>query len=329
MNHSTRQLAQRLESPHNWALNRQERASDRVAAIVDHYYRDLFRIIGAHMLDIPRLVRDVHDTFIYRLSTAYVNELSDLLIESHDATRSVLLRSVPFRVQDRLLVNAVRRQAGLPIVAFEAIAFEQNAPARRINPELYDLRFTQQLKRISDATKKKLYEQFVFPPMSKRLASAIVNHQHMLGRIAPLTQLAPPETIGSLMIQGTSAGETRGEIIKRLEPLVNNVKSSARRVARTAGALIANEAQFAAFQHLGDVLIGYQAHAVKDVNSRPWHAARDLVIYYIHPKPGQKGLRQMPRPPYEPDDPNERPPGEPQLAHNCRCRRSPVVDFGD
>jgi hypothetical protein len=33
----------------------------------------------------------------------------------------------------------------------------------------------------------------------------------------------------------------------------------------------------------------------------------------------------MPRPPYEAQDPKERPPGTPQLAHNCLCWLEPLI----
>src|SRR5437764_1121226 len=96
------------------------------------------------------------------------------------------------------------------------------------------------------------------------------------------------------------------------------------RIARTVGALIANASNMQPFQGLGDRLIGYQVHCVTDKDSRPWHQARKNVIYYINPKEGQKGLHQMPRPPYEPDDPAERPADAPFLASECRCFLSPV-----
>ena len=37
-------------------------------------------------------------------------------------------------------------------------------------------------------------------------------------------------------------------------------------------------------------------------------------IYYANPENGQKGYYQLPNPPDEADDPNERPVGAPQVA---------------
>ena len=78
-----------------------------------------------------------------------------------------------------------------------------------------------------------------------------------------------------------------------------------------------------AWDRAGDLIVGYQLHATHDGKVRPWHLARDGVVYYKEPKAGQKGLDKMPRPPHEPADPAERPPrlSSTRLDHRSAERR--------
>lgn len=69
----------------------------------------------------------------------------------------------------------------------------------------------------------------------------------------------------------------------------------------------------------------YQLIHIPNPRQRWWHVERHGNIYYANPKPGQKGFRQMPHPPFEPDDPAERPPGTPRIAWHCYCSIVPVI----
>lgn len=69
-------------------------------------------------------------------------------------------------------------------------------------------------------------------------------------------------------------------------------------------------------RHAGDLIIGYQIHAVLDEQTRPEHRERDGTVYYRDPGPGQKGMDEMPRPPREADG---------NMAWNCRCMLTPVL----
>jgi SPP1 gp7 family putative phage head morphogenesis protein len=144
-------------------------------------------------------------------------------------------------------------------------------------------------------------------------------------RVASLTRLAQPEQLASILASGMAAGKAQREIANDLLPAVNNVRSSARRIARTEGLRVAHAVQMDAHEQLGDLKIGYQIRAQLDQNTRPWHASRSGTIYYDQPTATQKGPAQRPNPPEEALDPSERPAGTPQLAHNCRCSLSPVL----
>lgn len=179
-----------------------------------------------------------------------------------------------------------------------------------------------------EEAKRQALERLVFKPLSlERIAGIIYagGSQEAFRRITGLTALADPAQLASKVIRSTYQGKTRAEIAGELEPMLRGVRSSARRLARTEGARVSNESNMQTFEAMGDLVIGYQIHAVVDHRSRPWHAQRNGRIYYKQPTQGQDGLDKMPRPPNEPADPRERPAGEPQTAGNCRCYLSPVM----
>ena len=165
----------------------------------------------------------------------------------------------------------------------------------------------------------------LFPAPTPDEIARVVYASGWQDRLAAASRLAPPAQMASLLAAGLAAGKSQQQIARDLLPAVEGVRASARRVARTEALRVAGAMQMAAHEALGDLVIGYRAHAVIDEHSRPWHAARSGTIYYKNPGPGQKGLDKMPRPPDEPPDASERPPGTPQTAWNCRCTLFPVL----
>lgn len=179
-----------------------------------------------------------------------------------------------------------------------------------------------QLVRIGAAV---LPREIVFEAPSERDLLSIVHRGDWWNRIAALTKLADPGAVASAVVAGYADGKTQQQIARDIRPLLQGVQSSARRVARTEGVRIGHEMQMAGWDQLGDAVIGYQIHSARRTNSRPWHVKRDKTIYYKDPRPGQKGLYQMPRPPLEAPDPAERPAGAPQVASDCLCFLTPVL----
>lgn len=158
----------------------------------------------------------------------------------------------------------------------------------------------------------------LFPKPTEQQVRSVIFAGDWTGRLAATTRLAPPLTLAGLLTAGLLAGKSQQEIARDIAPAVNNVRASARRVARTECLRVAAAMQMEAHEQLGDLVIGYQIHATLDKHTRRWHRERDGTIYYLRPRPNQKGPEQMPHPPDEAADPRERPPGTPQTAYNCR-----------
>lgn len=136
-------------------------------------------------------------------------------------------------------------------------------------------------------------------------------------RFARLTKLAEPELVANAVLRGLQAGKTHQEIGRDLLPLVGGQRATARRVARTEVMRVAQEAQLRMHEEqAGDLIAGYQVRATLDQHTRPHHAARDGTVYWKNPRPGQKSVREMPRPPIEEDG---------SYAWNCRCTLAPVM----
>lgn len=144
-------------------------------------------------------------------------------------------------------------------------------------------------------------------------------------RIAAQTRLAPPDLLAALIANGFASGQAPAEIARTVRPHLQGVQTSARRVARTESVRVSHEIQMDAWDNLGDMVVGFEVHSAHFPTSRWWHIQRDGTQYFKNPTGNQKGLRQMPRPPMEADDPSERPAGTPHVAHNCLCYLTPIL----
>lgn len=154
----------------------------------------------------------------------------------------------------------------------------------------------------------------VFDAPGPDAAQQLVYSPGWRDRYAAMTRLASPDAIASRVFHGVASGKSIRELSADLLPVVDGVRSTARRVAHDAVLRAAHEGQFAAWQELGDVIVGFRINAVLDTRTRPEHRARDGTVYWKNPRPGQKGLRDMPHPPHEADG---------SLAYNCRCFLTP------
>lgn len=173
---------------------------------------------------------------------------------------------------------------------------------------------------------KRRVKNLLIEPLAKSVVEKIV-----LGGSAAVQQLKQqmtlsydPRRLVQILSKGISDGKNRIELATDLRNGLGVARSTAKRIARTEGARVATESNIAAYEELGDGVIGFMVHSVLDERTRPWHRQRNGKIYYKEPKGDQKGLFQMPRPPREPQDANERPAGTSPIAFNCRCFLSPV-----
>jgi hypothetical protein len=165
----------------------------------------------------------------------------------------------------------------------------------------------------------------IFKPLDLGNLTKIIYSTDWRQRLAAQTKLANPAAIASIITQGFALGKTPARIAREIRPAVQGVQSTARRIARTEGLRIAHEVQLDTYEQIPGV-IAYQIHSMHFPATRHWHAQRDKTIYYRNPGPGQKGFFQLPRPPMEAPDVNERPRGTPQIAFNCLCWITPVFE---
>ena len=144
-------------------------------------------------------------------------------------------------------------------------------------------------------------EHILFPPPGQDLLSQILFGSGWYEHFQQATKLASPGTVAGIIASGLARGENQQQIARQLLPVVDGVRSTAKRLARTEGMRVAGAAQMAAHQQLGDLVAGYQIHASLDQHTRPEHAHRSGTVYWKNPKPGQLGYDRMPHPPQEAD----------------------------
>lgn len=157
----------------------------------------------------------------------------------------------------------------------------------------------------------------ILPPLDTEAVRRVVYGSGWLQTIQSLTKLAAPESLAAQIAGAVQAGRTVQQIATAIQPFVQGVQTSARRVARTAGLWVAHQAEADVYAGLeNDVIAGYTVRAVLDARTRPEHRARDGHQFWCRPTGGQKGLAEMPRPPREKDG---------SWAFNCRCFLVPIL----
>jgi SPP1 gp7 family putative phage head morphogenesis protein len=157
----------------------------------------------------------------------------------------------------------------------------------------------------------------LIPRISPDLSHLILFSSGWHRRLATLTRLADPDMLASVLSSAIANGATPRQAAALIRPAVQNVQSSAIRVARHEAVRVAHEARLLAYESLGDELvIGYQIHAVRDSRTRPEHAKRDGQKFWREPRGRQLGFDRMPRPPMESDG---------TVAFNCRCYLTPIL----
>lgn len=148
---------------------------------------------------------------------------------------------------------------------------------------------------LTDAQQRALFEQFLFPPLTPLQILSLMNHPEQglpwYQQLANSTRLATPAQLASTMLNGISAGLTQQQIARELMPVVNNVRVSARRIARTEGLRVAHAVQMQAHAQVDDLIAGYQIHAVLDLVTRPAHRHRNGKVWLkTDPVPMQQKL---------------------------------------
>ena len=168
----------------------------------------------------------------------------------------------------------------------------------------------------------------LFPPPDRETVDSILavlrlDGQSVRDRMRGAIIRFDPDRIADQLAASYAQGKTQREIAKDLLPAVNNLRTSAARVARTYGVAVAGAMARRVDDQLGDLSAGVQVHATLDQHTRTNaqdilkdHRRRDGFIFWKHPQPGEYGMDKAPSPPMEYDH---------TTAWNCRCYTTPVL----
>ncbi len=262
-------------------LERSANAADRE---IQDVWKELMTVIkrGGTVPVVYHAVLNLLNKIPNKVATTLFGDFSDIAKKTHDDTIVTLNKHLPISIKKTGKVSEAKKT------------------------------------KVNGAGKEKKKLAMVIPgPTQDEIAKAIYGG-NWVARLATVTKLAAPEAIASVVATGVVAGKTPAEIARAIQPVVQNVKTSARRIARTEGLRIAHTIQQNAYDALGDMIVGYTIHAVKDRATREEHYRRDGTEYYKSPRAGQKSMAECPNPPMEADG---------SYAFNCRCWRTPI--FGD
>jgi len=160
----------------------------------------------------------------------------------------------------------------------------------------------------------------LLPPLDEQAVARVVYGSGWWGAFQALTALAAPDSLAAQIASGVQQGLSVQKIAVAIRPLVQDVQTTARRVARTAGLYVAHQAEREVYARIeGDLILGYTVRAVLDSRTRPEHRKRDGQQFFCKPGPGQKGLSECPHPPREADG---------SWAFSCRCWLEPILATG-
>ena len=275
-------------------LRRADRSADAAEAAVGHVWRLILAALETPGPPHAVAARVAHAA--RQLPTVGANVLADLEAGARDAARLTaadIARRLPARAVARLRSRGRRwhRPAGL---------LEDESPVAL--EELADL---------------------ILPPLLPSQVRAVVYRGGWWDRVAALSKLADPGVLAAKVAAGVQQGWTVQRIAADIRPAVQGAVTSARRVARTAGLWIAHEAELHVYEEgLSDIVVGYTVRAVVDEATRKKHRERNGTAYYRHPKAGQLGFEEMPRPP------RESPKDGGGWSFNCRCFLDPILSPG-
>ena len=309
------QLASRTETQHDRLLSRAERTANAVDRSIVQAWNRLLARIGSNPSPVAALATSRHLTrqMFGDIFAALSQSFGDLARRGYRTAADTLTATVPTPHLQASLLHKRHLRAKPRLIEAKQPPF---------GVFLHRVPMRDNFDDLPEEEQRDHFAELLFPPPSlstiTKWLGVKVNGMTWIDSIAQSTSLsnATPDALAGFIAGGFAAGQTLQQIAKTLEPLVQGVQTTARRVARTYGMAIAHEAAFNAHEQLGDMVIGYEIHAQRDQNTRAWHAERDGTIYYKDPKPGQKGLFQMPRPPLEAQDITERPAGTPQTAYS-------------
>jgi SPP1 gp7 family putative phage head morphogenesis protein len=299
------------------------RSEQSVRAVDRHFHRAWIKLLGL-MAQIEASGQPPNGAMQQRLRAlvhglggsvigTIAGELKTIAGESYDRTADDLIRTLPRDVWislakkkrgisegDSSLIQKAKAAAIRVLKAFTGI--DPDYQAIIDGETLPEKGFRAMLKRI------------LFPPPPKEKVAEILRSDRWPDRKTWPQRLREEgfsfDQIVNQVTTGFSQGEGIADIRKRVEPLVNNVRYRATRIARTESLRVASTMQREAYSKVDDAIIGYKINAVMDERTRPEHAERNGTVYW---KAGYgDGAHDISELPELPDAPN------------CRCMATPL-----
>lgn len=158
----------------------------------------------------------------------------------------------------------------------------------------------------------KRVQKIVFPPPTKQQAEEVLRSDRWPDRKTWPQRLQREgfsfDSIVNQVSTSMSQGKDLRQITKDIEPLVNNVRVRARRIARTESIRVAQVMQRETDKNVDDLTYGRQILSVGDERVRPEHKERHGRVYY-KPGWGPPGSHDIGECPETPDAPNSVLPG--------------------
>jgi SPP1 gp7 family putative phage head morphogenesis protein len=244
---------------------------------------------GTHGFNL-RAIHDRLDAMVLRLMDGMIEEVLKFGENAWDTAVQSFLRALPSRWL-AALVQGQHHQEATIVARYEL----EGLPRDELEAAAKRLLFP-------PPSQEDIYKWLTVAPPGGKSWDERLRAWTEKTRAAMLTQIT----------QGMAAGETPDQIEQRLRPLADGLGYKSERIARTEACRVAERANLAMCDRLGDMVAGQQIVAVMDEWTRPHHAARNGKIY----RKGADGV-------YRDDAGNPLPdlPDEP----NCRCMTIPVL----
>lgn len=329
MSQFTSRLAASGKARQAEALSRADRLGDAAEALVRRAWRQLLASVRdadaphkAHLTSMAAQ-RALHPLG-HELATLFGERLTALAAWGHESAADAIVQRLPLRTLRRLAGVVESRRRDGDDTALPLLEAPAGNPTRRGLLSLglpgADLGEPPDFDNLSADAARDLFRQLIFPPPSPQASRLVVYASGWQQRLANETSLALPHEIARVVYRNVAGGKSIKDLARELLPVVDGVRSTARRIARDESMRVSHTMQQAAWDQVDDIIDGYTVYAVDgghSPTSRPEHKARHGTTYWKSPGPGQKGMDECPHPPFESARDGNR------IAWNCRCYLAP------
>jgi len=306
------------------ALGRADAAGDRAEAIVSEAWSRLLRLIDrvARTGDVAAF-RDA----VGRLFGPLGVQIAKTIAQSVEQSAERAYQQAADTVTDLLPLPAVKSSLGESRLAEREIPRTQLPGFINIDPsgpmDVGSVLRLDNADGLTDDAARDLFRQLIFPPPDRKTIRAVVYQSDWIARLQTQTSLAGPDEIARAVVKNLADGGKVRDLARSLLPVVNGVRATARRIARDETMHATHAMQHQAWAQVGEMVVGFQVHAVLDDRTRPEHRARNGQTFYKQPTGNQRGMDECPQPP------RESPKDGSKWAYGCRCFTSPLLLVND